>query len=414
MTATAARRVVTQERAQPRREENPALSFYLIAASSALLVAFGAVMRLSASTVTAISDTGSPYQEWVGQLLFVVVGVVGAVVAAILPPGFYRRAAWVLLAGGLALQSLIFTGFARGQGGNLNWIVVPGTGQVIQPAEFLKLALAIWLGAVLARKVRVMDNLLHAAIPGVLGSVAAIALVLAGHDMGTAAIMVVLVAGAYFVAGLRLRWFAVVGVVGAGLAAFLIMSSDSRRQRVAQFFGLTESDPLGAGLQPLHGLWALGSGGISGVGLGASREKWEYLPEAHNDFIFAIIGEELGLIGTLVVLALFAVLAAGIYRVVRRHHDPFVQIAAAGLGAWIFGQAIVNMLVVIGLLPVLGVPLPLVSAGGSALIATLLGVGVLLSFARTEPGAREALRVRSRSARRTGSVTAPRRRSGRG
>ncbi|MGC5626839.1 peptidoglycan glycosyltransferase FtsW [Georgenia sp. Z1344] len=414
MTATASRRVVTQAPAQPRREENPALSFYLIAASSALLVAVGAVMRLSASTVTAISDTGSPYQEWVGQLLFLAVGVAGAFVAALVPPGFYRRSAWVLLVLGLALQSLIFTGFARGQGGNLNWIVLPGTGQVIQPAEFLKLALAIWLGAVLARKVKVMDNLLHAAIPGVIGAGAAITLVLAGHDMGTAAIMVILVAGAYYVAGLRLRWFALVGVVGAGLAAFLVMSSASRRARVGQFFGLTESDPLGAGLQPLHGLWALGSGGISGVGLGASREKWEYLPEAHNDFIFAIIGEELGLIGTLVVLVLFAVLAAGIYRIVRRHDDPFVQIAAAGLGAWIFGQAIVNMLVVIGLLPVLGVPLPLVSAGGSALIATLLGIGILLGFARTEPGAREALRVRSRHARRTGAVTATPRKARRG
>jgi cell division protein FtsW len=401
---------VTLTERQRTREENPALSFYLVAASSTLLVAFGAVMRLSASTVTAISDTGSPYAAWFGELLFVGVGVAGAVVCAFIPHTFYRRTAWLLLGGGLLLQCLIFTPFARGQGGNLNWVVIPGTSQVIQPSEFLKLALAIWLGAVLARKVRVMDNILHAAIPGVIGAGVAIMLVLGGHDMGTAAIMVILIAGAYYVAGLGLKWFAGVGIVGAGVGAFLVMSSASRRARVGQFFGLTDADPLGAGLQPLHGLWALGSGGISGVGLGASREKWEYLPEAHNDFIFAIIGEELGLIGTLTVLALFVVLAIGIYRIVRRHTDPFAQITAGALGAWIFGQAIVNILVVIGFLPVLGVPLPLVSAGGSALIATLLGIGVLLSIARSEPGAREALRIRGRSARRTGSVTTSRRR----
>ena len=170
------------------------------------------------------------------------------------------------------------------------------------------------------------------------------------------------------------------------------------------FLGLAEADPSGAGFQTRHGLWGLGTGGLSGVGLGASREKWSYLPEAHNDFIFAIIGEELGLLGTLLVLALFGGLALGMFRIVRRHTDPFVQIATAAVATWILAQALVNIGVVIGLLPVIGVPLPLVSAGGSAMISTLIAIGVLLAFARSEPGAAQALATRRGVVRRSLAV----------
>jgi cell division protein FtsW len=165
-----------------------------------------------------------------------------------------------------------------------------------------------------------------------------------------------------------------------------------------------DCDPTAGCYQTKHGMQALATGGWAGLGLGQSREKWSYLPEAHNDFIFAIIGEELGLIGTLLVLALFGVLAFAMFRVIARHRDPFAQIVTGGVAAWIIGQALVNMGVVVGLLPVIGVPLPLVSAGGSALITTLVALGVVVSFARTEPGAAEALAARPSVVRRSLAV----------
>lgn len=166
---------------------------------------------------------------------------------------------------------------------------------------------------------------------------------------------------------------------------------------------------MGADFQSQHGTWALGTGGIAGVGLGASREKWSYLPEAHNDFIFAILGEELGLTGTLLVLALFTALAVGMFRVVRRHEDPFAKIATAAIACWILVQALINIGVVIGALPVIGVPLPLVSAGGSAMVSTLVAIGVVLAFARTEPGAGRALHVGHRTLARSLAVVGGRR-----
>ena len=156
--------------------------------------------------------------------------------------------------------------------------------------------------------------------------------------------------------------------------------------------------------QTLHGGYGLASGGWGGLGLGESREKWSYLPAAHNDFIFAILGEELGLIGTLLVLALFGLLAFAMIRIIRRHPDPFVQITTGAILCWIIGQALVNIAVVIGLAPVIGVPLPLVSAGGSALVMTMAALGVLIAFARSEPGAAEALAARPSVVRRSLAV----------
>ncbi|HZI96554.1 MAG TPA: FtsW/RodA/SpoVE family cell cycle protein, partial [Actinomycetales bacterium] len=155
------------------------------------------------------------------------------------------------------------------------------------------------------------------------------------------------------------------------------------------------TDFHGACWQSTHGEWALASGGWWGLGLGASKEKWSWLPEAHNDFIYAIIGEELGLPGTVVVVLLFVAIGIGCSRVVRRHDDLFVKIATAGVMAWVLGQAMINIAVVLGLLPVIGLPLPLVSSGGSALISTMVALGMVLSFARAEPGAADALSARA-------------------
>ncbi|MEE6274058.1 putative lipid II flippase FtsW [Georgenia wangjunii] len=389
--------------AAPRRDP-AALSYYLVGGATLLLLAIGVVMVLSASSITSIRENdGNPYGYFLDQAKFALIGVPIMLVASRVPVSWYRRLAWPGLALGLGLQALIFTPLARGEKGNTNWIWIPGVGQSIQPSEFLKLALALWLGLVLARKGRLLGQWQHVLVPGLVVAVAAIGLVLGGKDLGTALVVAAVVAGAMFVAGVPMRWFAAAGAVAAGGVAFLVVASANRMQRIMAVFG-GDCDETVACYQTLHGLYGLGTGGISGVGLGASREKWSYLPEAHNDFIFAILGEELGLLGTLLVLGLFAALAVGLHRIIRRHPDPFVKIATGGIATWILTQAVINIGVVIGLLPVIGVPLPLVSAGGSALIATLLAMGVVLAFARSEPGAGDALRARRGTVRRSLAV----------
>ena len=377
-------------------------SYYLIAGASAMLVVLGLVMVLSSSSVDSLTATqgASPYSIFFNQARFAIVGLPLAWVAGRLPPSAYKRFAWPVLAFAMVLQMLVpFLGVEVN--GNKNWL--PVAGQTIQPSEFAKLALAVWLGVVLARKRPLLDRWLHVLVPGVLVALAAIGLVLLGSDLGTAIILTILVAGALFVAGVPLRMFTVAAVLAVAAVSQLAQLNESRLRRISAFFS-SDCDKQNACYQTTRGMYGLASGGWTGLGLGESREKWSYLPEAHNDFIFAILGEELGLLGTLLVLALFGVLAVAMTRVIRRHTDPFVQIATAGIAAWILGQALINIAVVIGLLPVIGVPLPLVSAGGSALITTMVALGVVLSFARHEPGAAEALAARPGVVRRSLAV----------
>ncbi|NLE71671.1 MAG: putative lipid II flippase FtsW [Actinomycetales bacterium] len=386
-------------------------SYYLVLGSVALLVALGLVMVLSSSTVESLESTDgvSPYAIFLNQARFALIGLPLAWLASRLPVAFYKRFAWPVLLGALALQVLVLLVGVEVRG-NRNWLAIPG-GQV-QPSEFAKLALAVWLGVVLARKQALLDQWLHVVVPGVLVAGAVVGLVLLGHDLGTALILLVLVAGSLFVAGVRLRFFAVAAVV-VGAVVWQLAQRGTRLERITAFFS-PDCDVQGVCYQTTRGLFGLATGGLTGIGLGASREKWSYLPMAHNDFIFAIIGEELGLLGTLLVLGLFGVLAIALTRVVRRHTDPFVQITTAGIGAWVLGQAVVNIAVVVGLLPVIGVPLPLVSAGGSALVTTMVAMGVVLSFARAEPGAAEALAARPGVVRRSLAVLGPGRRAARG
>jgi cell division protein FtsW len=228
--------------------------------------------------------------------------------------------------------------------------------------------------------------------------------VLAGRDLGTAMILLLVLCALLFGAGAPLRMFLSAGTVMAGLVALLVLQSTNRMERVTAWIGGTCTDRLGTCLQPIHGKYALADGGWWGVGLGGSREKWSWLPEAHNDFIFAIIGEELGLPGTLVVLGLFLLLAYACLRLVTRTDDLFVRVATAGAMAWLLGQMMINVGAVIGLLPVVGVPLPLLSSGGSALITSMVALGMLMSFARSEPGAKEALTARVGVVRRSLAV----------
>jgi cell division protein FtsW len=284
----------------------------------------------------------------------------------------------------IALQFLVVaTGLGIDYNGNRNWIRL-GESFTFQPSELVKVSLVVWLGLMLARRLDDLDNWRKLLRPIGMVSGFSILLVLMGGDLGTGIILVAIVLGALFFAGVRLRYLAIPTIVMAGAIAVMTLSGGSRQDRILAWQSGCTSDGAYLGLcwQTLHGWWALASGGLFGVGLGNSKAKWSWLPEADNDFIFAIIGEELGLLGAIVVLALFVILAFSFIRVVRTSTDPVAKITVSAVLAWIMKQAFVNIAVVLGLLPVLGVPLPLISAGGSALVTTLLAIGVVLSYAR--------------------------------
>jgi cell division protein FtsW len=376
-------------------------SYYLLTGTTVLLLSLGLVMVLSSSSVESLAAGRSPYSVALNQGLYALIGVPLLWLASRTQPSVLKRVAWPLLGAAVFAQVLVFSPLGVIRHGNRNWLVIAG--QSIQPSEAAKIALAIWLGAVLARKRPLLQQWSHVAVPMVPVVVLVIGLVMAGHDLGTALILLFVVAGALFVAGIPLRMFVTMGAM-MGLVVYLsVHASTNRSNRIGSFLN-ANCDTAGACYQTQHGIWGLASGGWWGLGLGASREKWSYLPEAHNDFIFAIIGEELGLLGTLLVLVLFGVMALAITRIVHRHKDPFVKITTAAIGCWLLGQALMNIGVVIGLLPVVGVPLPLVSAGGSALITTMVALGILISFARTEPGAAAALAARPGLVRRSLAV----------
>lgn len=376
-------------------------SYYVLVGASALLVVVGLVMVLSSSSVESLAEGHSPYAVFLDQAKYALLGLPALLVLSRMPVRALRAAAWPVLGAAVVFQMLVFTPLGCGAGGNRNWVCLPGFSA--QPSETVKLALAVWLGAVLTRKLALLHEWKHALVPAVPVAGLAIGAVLLGHDLGTALVLVLLVAGALFVAGVPLRIFAVAGAVAAAGVAVLAIGSENRVNRIMSWLSAT-CDVTNECYQTLHGGWGLATGGLGGLGLGESREKWSYLPAAHNDFIFAILGEELGLVGTLLVLGLFALLAFAMIRVIRRHPDPFVKITTAGICAWVVGQATINIAVVIGLAPVIGVPLPLVSAGGSALIVTMAALGVLISFARSEPGAAEALAARPSVVRRSLAV----------
>jgi len=359
------------------------VEFLLIASTALILTGFGAVMVLSATSVTSITAGGGPYDAAIRHGVFAAVGIPLMFVISRLPLAFLKRIAWFVLIGAVGLQLLVFTPLGIESGGNRNWIHIAG--QNVQPSEFLKLALAIWLGFILYRKRTLLANWTHVFIPLVPVAGLAIATVLGGEDLGTAMILVLIVLGALFFSGVKLRIF-ILPLVGAVVAVIaLAVTSPNRMARIMSFLDAECADYYDSCYQPLHGIWALAEGGVFGVGLGNSKQKYEWLPAASNDYIFAIVGEELGLIGCTVVLALFALFAFGAFRIIRRTDDPFVRVVSGAITVWIVGQALINIGVVLRVFPVLGVPLPFLSSGGTSLISVLLASGVLLALARTLP-----------------------------
>jgi cell division protein FtsW len=385
------------------RLESPVTSYYVLLGTTTILVVIGLVMVLSASMVTSYRDDGSTFSVFLDQAKYAAIGIVGASVAAHIPVRWYRRLALPALLVALVLQALVFTGAGVAVNGNRNWVrLLPGV--QVQPSELVKLGLILVGAAVLAKKRRLLGELRHVLIPFLVPIVVVtVGLVLAGHDLGTALILIGIVAALLFVSGVPARFFVLAATAFAAVAAGFVVTNQNRMDRITSWLGNCDNSD-GTCYQSIHGLYALADGGWWGVGLGASKEKWNWLPEAHNDFIFAIIGEELGLPGTLIILVLFTLLAWACHRLVQRSRDQFVRVATAGVMAWILLQTAINIGAVIGLLPVVGVPLPLVSAGGSALVTTLLALGMLLSFARTEPGARAILAARPGVVRRSLAV----------
>ncbi len=378
------------------------VEFLLLASSALMLTAFGVVMVLSATSVESIDRGGSPYDGMIRHGVFVIVGVPLMFLLSRFPLTFFRKIAWLALAAGLLLQLLVFTPLGYEVGGNRNWISVGGF--TMQPAEFLKLAFVVWLGFILHRKRLRLSNWKHVFIPLVPVSALVIGSVLAGKDLGTAMILFLIALAALFFSGMRLRLFIVPALLSVTAVVGLAVASPNRMGRIMSFLD-ADCDYYTECYQPMHGLWALAEGGVFGLGLGNSKQKYDWLPAAADDYIFAIVGEELGLIGCAVVLALFGLYAFGAFRIIRRTDDPFVRVVAGTMTIWVVGQALINIGVVLRVFPVLGVPLPFLSSGGTSLLAVLLGTGVLLAMARRLPpvtsgfGARRETEGARRSAR---------------
>ena len=375
----------------------PLAPYYLVLGSTILLTVLGLVMVLSASSVESYAASGSSWAIAQRQAMWVVIGIPALLVASRLPVAWFRRLAVPALVVSLVLLVLVLVpGIGVSVNGNQNWIDIGGSIR-IQPAEAAKYALVLWGADLLTRKRKLLHENKHLLIPLLPVAAIVIGLVLLGGDLGTSLILMAIVAGLLFVAGAPFRVFIALAAPALAVILFMTFQRSARLSRLQSFLD-PFADYEGAGWQAAHSLFALASGGWWGVGLGASREKWGNLPEAHTDFIFAIIGEELGLVGTLTVLLLFGALVLGALRIALATDDLFVRFASGGIVVWIGVQMIINVGGVLSVLPITGVPLPLVSYGGSALVATMFALGMLLSFARSLPGARNALRQR-RSAR---------------
>ncbi|MFD8915269.1 putative lipid II flippase FtsW [Streptomyces sp. NPDC059575] len=376
--------------------DRPLTAYYLILGGSLLIIVLGLVMVYSASQIKALQFSLPGSFFFRKQLLAALIGGVLLFAAARMPVRLHRALAYPILAVAVFAMALVqVPGIGMSVNGNRNWISLGGSFQ-IQPSEFGKLALILWGADLIARKQdkKLLAQWKHMLVPLVPVAFLLLGLIMLGGDMGTAIILTAILFGLLWLAGAPTRLFAGVLSVAALIGVILIKTSPNRMARLA-CIGATEPKAGAADCwQAVHGIYALASGGIFGSGLGASVEKWGQLPEAHTDFIFAVTGEELGLAGTLSVLALFAALGYAGIRVAGRTEDPFVRYAAGGVTTWITAQAVINIGAVLGLLPIAGVPLPLFSYGGSALLPTMFAIGLLIAFARDDPAARAALAMR--------------------
>ena len=357
-------------------------SYIVLAATVAVLNIVGLVMILSASSVMALSDYGSSWYFFERQLIWAVVGVVAFWIASVVDYHLWRKAVPWLLVVTLALCTVVLVpGIGIYVEGSRRWL---GAGVFrMQPSELAKLTLLLACASVLARRADRMDDP-RAWRPVLVLLAVFSALVLKEPDLDSTVVLALIVFALLIVGGVRTKHLRNMAIGGVLLSVVLAYAAPYRRARMFAFLH-PGKDASNTGYQITQSLIALGSGGANGVGLGAGRAKWLFLPNAHTDFIFAIIGEELGFVGCLLVLGLFAGFGLVGFHIARRAPDRFGALVAAGVTAWIVGQAAINLGAVVGVLPVSGITLPFLSAGGSSLVITMLGAGIVANIARQSP-----------------------------
>lgn len=355
------------------------IHFYRLLGVTLFLVAFGVIMVLSASSIDSLVSNRNSFAVAGKQFFFAAAGLVALSLVSLMSSEFIKSKAKLLYLFAMVLQvGVLF--FGKEINGNRNWIDVAGL-FTLQPSEFLKVAVILHVSAYLAQQYDYLDDPKVWQRALVIAG-AAMALVLFGRDMGTVMIMAIAFVGLLALSGMPNKLLRLVIILFAVGVPVALMSSSSRVGRITAWLNPNAPDPLNYNWQSEHGMWAIAAGRIFGSGLGESKMKWSWIPEVENDFIFAIIAEELGLIGALVVIVLFVFLAFSLLRIMQRTVDPFKRNVVVGVMLWIIFQALVNIAVVLRLLPVLGVPLPLISAGGSSLISALGAIGVVLAIER--------------------------------
>lgn len=370
------------------------VEFYRLLGVTLFLVAFGVVMVLSASSIDSLVANSNSLWVFLKQFGFAILGLLSLSIVSLMSVEKIRSRASGFFLIALALQLSVFF-IGKDINGNKNWIDVFGLFS-IQPSEFLKIAVILHVAAYLTLQQRYFEEsrVWYRAL-GMVGL--AIFLVIIGKDLGTVIIMLIAFVGLLALAGMPSSIMRQVGVALIILIPAALMTSSSRMGRITAWLNPNAPDPLDYNWQAEHGMWAISAGRIFGAGLGESKMKWSWIPEVENDFIFAVIAEELGLIGALVVIALFVVLAFSLLRIMQRTQDFFSRTVVAAVMLWIVFQALINIAVVLRLLPVLGVPLPLISAGGSSLISALTAIGVVLAIERENHASGPTSRVPIRS-----------------
>ena len=369
----------------------PELPYFLIIWSTVFLCALGLTMVLSSSTVTSLQESGNSYSIFIRQFLFLILGAAAAYWAFKVQGKIWLRLAKVSLTISVFILLLPFVpSLGKNINGNRNWIEIGGF--TLQPSEFAKFGLILWCAFQLRRVDLVAGKNPMALIwPGL---VVIEGLIILEKDLGTALLVAIIFGGILFVSGAPIKHFIFVIAAGTIIASVLIFSSNYRMSRFAALF-----DPFDeryykfSGWQPAHSIMGLASGGLWGSGLGASKQKWANLAEAHTDFIFSVIGEELGLLGTLLVLALYAALIYSMLRIALKTKDDFSRYVTAGIACWFIAQVTVNIGSVTSVIPVIGVTLPFISYGGSSLLANLLAVGYVLGVARRTPEIAEGIKL---------------------
>ena len=412
-----ARRTVA--RGGVRRERHDPAYPLLLAVMA--LTAIGIVMVYSASSVRSYFNDADPAAQGIEQIVWAAIGLIGLIVASRIDFRHLRYLAIPIFVITLALlAAVLHPSIGAELNGSRRWIVIPGVGS-LQPAEFAKLAVVLYLAHWLDRRGKEARSLWNGLVPFALLIAPGFVLIAMEPDLGTAGVYVIAAGSVFFMAGANLFYIGAISSAVLGAAWLMVANTSYQLERVETFLDPFRN-PLTSGYNAIQALYALALGGITGLGLGESKQKYLYLPAPSTDFIFAIIGEEWGLVGTLTVVALFVVVAYWGYRIAITAPDTFSGLLACGITTWLVVQALVNMMVVTALLPVTGIPLPFISAGGSALTINLAAVGILLSISRETSqtgsirdavfgiGRRDRRARLPRAGRRTGTARRPARR----